>query len=157
MAGVAAGLIDYAGPCWRAVAVGREAAVLDGAVRAGRYNRPGERTLYMSGSPESVAAAMARYGDAPRALVGLTVEATGLLDLRDRAACAVLGIDPARAKEDWIAALDRDEVPASWTVSNRARAVGAKGLIDRSRRAPGLWHLVLFRWNEPDGARVEVG
>ena len=26
-------------------------------------------------------------------------------------------------------------------------AQGADGLIDPSRKAPGLWHLVLFRWN----------
>ncbi len=149
------GFSRYAGPCWRALAAGREARVLDGTGRAGRYNRPDERTLYMSGSPEGVAAAMARYGEADRTLVRLDVAAEGLVDLRDAVACAALGIDPARAKEDWIAALDRGEEPASWALADRARAIGATGLIDGSRRAPGAWHLVLFRWNE-GGATVQV-
>lgn len=148
------GLCRYEGPCWRAVAAGREATVLAGSAGAGRYNRPGQCALYMSGSAAGVAAAMARYGDAPRTLIRLDVEAGALLDLRDAAACRAFGIDTARAKEDWIAALDRGEEPASWAVSDRARAIGATGLIDGSRRAPEEWHLVLFEWNEPGGARV---
>lgn len=149
-------LVRYAGPCWRAVASGRVDTVLEGSVRAGRYNRPGERTLYMSGSAAGVAAAMARYGDAERALVRLEVAAERLLDLRDEVACCALGIDTAWAKEDWLAALDHGRQPPSWRVSDRARAVGAQGLIDRSRRAPGEWHLAVFGWNEDGGARVRV-
>lgn len=143
----AAGLVAYAGPCWRAVATGCEAAVLEGSTRAGRYNRPDERTLYTSGSPEGVAAALKRYGEAPRTVVRLAVEADALLDLRDAAGCAALGIDAAAARADWQAALAGGEKPPSWQVSDRARALGADGLIDASRRAPGLWHLVLFRWD----------
>ena len=130
--------------------------MLDGTIRPGRYNRPGQRTLYMSGSPTGVAAAMARYGDAARTLVRLEVEAGRLVDLRDSAACALLAIDPARAKEDWLAALERGEEPASWRVSDRARAIGAVGMIDGSRRAPEEWHLVLFVWNVAGGAHVSV-
>jgi pentose-5-phosphate-3-epimerase len=33
---------------------------------------------------------------------------------------------------------------------------GANGLIDPSRKRPGLWHLVLFRWNEANGPKVRV-
>lgn len=143
-----------AGRFWRAVPAGQEARVLDGTVRAGRYNRPGQRTLYLSASPEGVAAAMARYAPVERAIVALEVEAERLIDLRDGQACLVHGVDARRAKEDWIAALDRGDVPASWEVADKARAVGATGLIDRSRRVPALWHLVLFDWKE--GAAVAV-
>lgn len=146
----------FAGPCWRAVAAGGEVGVLDGTVRAGRYNRPGERTLYMSASPAGVAAAMARYGEADRALVRLTVEAEGLVDLRDADACAALAINPGLAKQDWIGACDRGETPTSWVVADRARLEGAAGLIDGSRHAPGQWHLVLFAWNRPGAPRVAV-
>ncbi len=90
------------------------------------------------------------------AVLGLAVTASGLLDLRDLAACASLGINVARAKEDWIAALDRGEEPPSWRVAEMAQAVGAVGLIDGSRRVPGEWHLVLFRWNEAGGATVTI-
>ena len=130
--------------------------MLDGTVLAGRYNRVGECALYMSSSPEGVAAAMARYGPAARTIVRLEVAAARLVDLRDATACAALGIDPSRAQEDWVAALDRGEEPASWPVADRARTIGADGLIDGSRRAPAAWHLVLFRWNAPGAARVGV-
>lgn len=149
-------MIAFAGPCWRAVPAGRKAAVLDGTDRAGRFNRPGERTLYMSGSPAAVAAAMARYAEAARSVVRLAVVADRLVDLRDPAACAALGINTSRAKEDWLAALDQGEEPASWPVADGARALGAQGMVDGSRRLPGAWHLVLFRWNEAGGARVEI-
>lgn len=130
--------------------------MLDGTVRAGRYNRPGERTLYMSASREGVAAAMVRYGPAARTLLALDVEADRLIDLRDGQACATYGIDAGRVKEDWIAALDRREEPASWPVAGRARAVGAAGLIDASSRAPWTWHLILFGWNRGGEPAVRV-
>ena len=63
----------FAGVCWRAVPAGREAGVLAGTIREGRYNRVGEPTLYMSGSVEGVTAAMAKYGDAARSVVRLEV------------------------------------------------------------------------------------
>ena len=110
----------------------------------------------MSGSPAGVAAAMARYGDAERVLLRLRVEVWRLVDLRDAAACTALGIDPRRAREDWLAALERGDEPASWTVSDRVRALGAAGLIDPSRRAPGAWHPALFRWNTGDAPTVAV-
>ena len=144
----------YAGPCWRAVMAGSEAALLDGTINAGRYNRPGDRTLYMSGSSAAVEAAMARYGEADRRLVRLDVVAERLVDLRDPVMCSGLGIDPTRVVEDWIAALDRSEEPPSWAAADHARALGAVGLIDQSRRAPDEWHLVLFRWNGGDGAAI---
>lgn len=149
-------MIAFAGACWRAMPAGQAGEVLAGTVRAGRYNRPGERTLYMSGSPAGVAAAMARYGEAERALVTLTVAAEWLVDLRDAAGCAALGIDTSRVREDWIAALDRGEEPPSWRVADRLRAIGADGLIDGSRRAPGEAHIVLFRWNRPGAPTVTV-
>lgn len=157
--GAAAGLSifsNHEGLCWRAVTAGHEASGIAGNVDAGRYNRPGERTLYMSGSPEGVVAAMARYGDADRTLVRLAVVADRLIDLRDPSACAAIGIDPIDGQADWIAALSKGEEPPSWRVSDRVRAMGAMGLIDRSRHAPSTWHLVLFRWNEPGGALVRV-
>ncbi|WP_368074223.1 hypothetical protein [Curtobacterium sp. SGAir0471] len=41
-------------------------------------------------------------------------------------------------------------MPTSWLVRDRLVALGADGLIDPSRKRPGLWHLVLFRWNTAD-------
>lgn len=128
--------------------------MLDGTERPGRYNRPGERTLYASGSRAGVRAAVARYGDAPRALMRLEIAAERLLDLRDTADRAALGIAALAAVGDWQAALARGEEPPSWHIADQARAIGAAGLIDPSRRAPGEWHLVLFGWNRPGLPRV---
>ena len=149
-------LPSYSGPCWRAVAAGRQDVALEGTVRAGRYNRSSERTLYMSNSPEGVAAAMARYGDAPRELVKLTVWAERLIDLRDLGLCTCLAIDPSAAKQGWLAALNRGDEPTSWAIADRARELGATGLIDASRQAWKEWHLILFRWNVAGGASVTV-
>lgn len=127
--------------------------VLDGTDRPGRYNRPGQRTLYLSGSRAGVVAAMARYEESERTLVRVEVAAERLIDLRDPSSARALGFDAS--VEDWQASLGHGREPASWTVSDRAREHGV-GLLERSRRAPAEWHLVLFRWNEPDGAQVDV-
>lgn len=158
MAGGVSGVsfASFIGPCWRAVPAGQDAKVLEGTTRAGRYNRPGQRTLYMSSSPEGVAAAMARYGKAERVAMKLSVIANRLADLRDADTCAAWGLDTASAKTDWIAALARGDEPLSWRVADRAREIEAEGLIEGSRRLPGAWHLILFRWNKPGTARVEV-
>ena len=99
---------------------------------------------------------MVRYGEAARAVVRLEVAAERLIDLRDAVACAALGIDTAETAKDWLAALARSEEPASWSASDRARMLGAQGLVDGSRHAPGAWHLVMFGWNDPGGARVSI-
>lgn len=130
--------------------------MIDGNVRPGRYNRPGERALYMSASPEGVAAAMQRYDGASRTLIRLRVDAARLVDLRDPDGCARWGVDSSGAKQDWIAAIDRGHTPQSWLVSDRVRAVAAAGLIDRSRHEPWTWHLVLFRWNVADAPEVAM-
>ena len=144
-------MADWAGPCWRAVAAGVEAGFLDGTVRAGRYNRPGQRTLYASGSPAGARAAMARYGDAARTLVQLEVAASGLLDLR-----TARDDERMAAATDWQAALRDGRTPPSWTVADAARAAGAVGLIEASRHVPALCHLVLFEWNGAGGPTVTV-
>ena len=150
----AGAFVRVRGVCWRAVARGREGSALEGTAGAGRYNRPSERALYMSGSRAGVVAAVARYGAVERVLVRVAVDADGLLDLRDKAACANFGIDPAQAAEDWVTARERGEEPPSWAVADQVRATGAAGLVDPSRRAPELWHLVLFRWTP--GVEVKV-
>ena len=144
------------GPCWRAVPAGTDGAVLAGTIQPGRWNRPGERTLYMSGSPAGVIAAMTRYGEGPRTIVPLTVSANRLVDLRDPAHLAAMAFAPEMAATDWRAALASGGVPPSWPISDFIRGSGAVGLIDPSRRLPGAWHLVLFRWNVPGAPVVTI-
>jgi RES domain-containing protein len=62
-------------------------------------------------------------------------------------ALQAVGIDLEDALAPWQAIVEAGGTPRSWTVRDRLIEVGANGLIDPSRKSPGLWHLVLFRWN----------
>lgn len=134
-------------------------AALDGSRSAGRYNAGNQRTLYLSSSEQGVAAAMVKHtrpGDAERAITRFRVRASQILDLRDAEGCRTFGIHPQDAFGDWQAALAAGRTPDSWHVRECAEALGASGLIDPSRKRPGLWHLTLFRWNEPGAPTVEL-
>jgi RES domain-containing protein len=147
------------GVFYRAVDRRYLAQALQGSPAAGRYSRPEQPTLYASASPEGVAAAMIAHtrGEAPeRVLVRLAVEASPILDLRDAKACQALGIDLADATAAWQEIAAAGGTPRSWSVSDRLRRAGAHGLIDPSRTAPGLWHLVLFAWNQDGGPKVRL-
>ena len=120
---------------------------------AGRFNRPGQDALYLSPDALSASVALGGYAkpyDPPRVLVRYTVECCVLLDLRDPRSAAL----HERARQPWRSALDHGEEPASWAAADVVRASGAAGLIDPSRRRPGLWHVTLFRWNEPGAPNV---
>ncbi len=147
------------GTFYRAVDPRYRHYALSGSRSAGRYSRPHEPTLYLSSSLAGVEAAMAAHKDS-RA-VGLetlqvAVEASGIIDLRDEKALEVVGIELADAIAPWQETVASGGVPRSWLVRDQLVAAGANGLIDPSRTKPGLWHLVLFRWNAPDSPIVRV-
>lgn len=136
----------------------REYAV-SGSRSAGRYSRPGEPTLYLSSSVDGVEAAMIAHKDARSSsleIVKIDVEATGIVDLRDAAALELLGVNLTEAVAPWQNSAASGGIPTSWTVRDRLVAAGAQGLIDPSRKSPGLWHLVLFRWNDTGAPSVRV-
>lgn len=134
----------------------RELAIA-GSRSAGRYSGPQQPTLYLSSSVDGVEAAMIAHKDARSAsleVIEIDVEAPGIVDLRDGAALEAAGIDLADAVAPWQEIAASGGTPTSWTVRDRLLAAGANGLIDPSRRRPGLWHLVLFRWNQADAPTV---
>lgn len=136
----------------------REYAIT-GSRSAGRYSRPEEPTLYLSSSVDGVEAAMIAHKDARSSsleIIEIEVESTGIIDLRDSSALAKLGIDLADAVAPWQDIATSGGTPSSWTVRDQLIEAGANGLIDPSRKRPGLSHLVLFRWNEGDGPSVRV-
>lgn len=145
-------LIRLRGTFHRAVDPRFREHALAGSRAAGRYSRPDQPTLYLSSSEEGVAAAMIAHQDLdapPRQTVQVQVDAEGIVDLRDERALAALGVDLADAVAPWQQTVAAGGTPPSWAVRDRLEAAGANGLIDPSRKSPGLWHLVLFRWNEP--------
>lgn len=68
-------------------------------------------------------------------------------------------MNPADARAPWQEFAASGGTPSSWLVRDQLVAADANGLIDPSRQRPGLWHLVLFRWNTPGTptARVSGG
>src|SRR5690606_28128881 len=136
----------------------REFAIA-GSRSAGRYSRSHEPTLYLSSSVDGVEAAMIAHKDARSAaleIVEIDVEASGIVDLRDANALEAVGIDLADAVAPWQDIAAAGGTPSSWTVRDRLLEAGANGLIDPSRKSPGLWHLVLFRWNEANAPSVRL-
>lgn len=75
------------------------------------------------------------------------VTAKKIVDLRNSLALAETGVRMEDAIALWQEFVARGHIPRSWTVRDRLVACGANGLIDPSRKAPGLRHLVLFAWN----------
>lgn len=137
----------------------REFAIA-GSGSAGRYSRANEPTLYLSSSVEGVDAAMIAHHDARSAaleIVEIDVDASGILDLRDAHAREAAGVDLADAVAPWQDIAAAGGTPSSWSVRDRLLEISANGLIDPSRKSPGLWHLVLFRWNEADAPVVRLG
>ena len=143
------------GKFFRAIAPGRVADALHGSVQSGRYSRPGQRTLYLSASLEGVKAAMIAHGGSDhRRILEFWVDAESIFDLRDTAVLDLLTRLVGNPFNDWQHHVAAGEEAPSWRVRDQVQSLGAKGLIDPSRHAPGLWHLVLFEWNAPGAPAV---
>ncbi|WP_456285513.1 RES family NAD+ phosphorylase [Microbacterium sp. JZ70] len=151
-------LIDVRGIFYRAIDRRFRAAALAGSRAPGRYSRSHQPTLYLSATREGVEAAMIAHRGARAAqldIVAVEVTASRIADLRNTSAMESLGIDPSDATAPWQEKVEVGETPPSWHVRDRLVSAGAQGLIDPSRKRPPLWHLVLFRWNVPDGPSVQ--
>jgi RES domain-containing protein len=137
------------GRFFRAVAPGLEHFALSGSTRAGRYSRPGQPTLYLSSSEAGVRAAMIAHSEPEehRRVLTFDVLAANLFDLRASHALEEVRRKAGDPFDDWQGTVARGSEPTSWRVRDWIESIGAKGLIDPSRKEPGLWHLVLFSWN----------
>ena len=128
-----------------------------GSRAAGRFSRPDQPTLYMSSSVEGVETAMIAHASSRTValeIIELEVEAGNIADLRNPSLLARIGIEASDATAPWQDVVAAGGTPRSWTVRDQLVAAGANGLIDPSRKRPGLWHLVLFNWNNGAGPVV---
>lgn len=89
-------------------------------------------------------------------LLKFHVEAHNIVDLRDPAVLFSAGVRIADAVAPWRDVVKTGGEPSSWHVPRRLENMGAHGLIDPSRKSPGLWHPTLFSWNSPDTPRVTL-
>lgn len=132
---------------------------LGGSRVAGRYSSPDRPTLYVSASLGGVRAAMVAHAPARSAalqVVTLDVAAQNIFDLRDERARSDFGISLEDAMAPWQDVALAGGEPPSWRVRRQLEQAGAMGLIDPSRKAPTLWHLVLFAWNSPGAPTVGI-
>lgn len=147
------------GTFYRAIDPNFREFAIAGSRSNGRYSRAEEPTLYLSSSVEGVEAAMIAHKDARAEaleVIELDVDAPDIIDLRDPHALEAIGIKLADAIAPWQDIAAAGGTPSSWRVRDRLIEVGAHGLIDPSRKSPGLWHLVLFHWNETDTPTVRL-
>lgn len=150
-------LTDISGIFYRAIDPAYRDYALSGSRAPGRYSDSSQPTLYLSSSPEGVEAAMKSHSDnrsAKLEIVRVSVATDKIIDLRNAEALRAAGIDLNDAIAPWQEIVREGGVPQSWTVRNRLESSGIKGLIDPSRKAPGLWHLVLFSWNDDSRSHV---
>ncbi len=89
-------------------------------------------------------------------IINVSVVADKIFDLRNADALLAAGIDINDAIAPWQETVKAGGIPSSWQVRARLESLGMNGLIDPSRKAPGLWHLVLFSWNENSHAQVRM-
>lgn len=132
---------------------------LSGSQAAGRYSSSAQPTLYLSSSREGVDAAMQSHKtnrSSTLDVLRVHVVANKIIDLRNSFALAEIGVSIEDALAPWQEIVARGATPRSWAVRDRLVACGANGLIDPSRKAPGLWHLVLFSWNKNDAPQVHL-
>lgn len=153
-------LTTIEGIFYRAIDPAYRDLALAGSRNPGRYSSAEQPTLYLSSSPEGVDAAMKAHKanrSAELEIIQLRVHAARIFDLRNAAALSAAGIDLADAVAPWQESVASGGAPSSWHVRQRLESLGAAGLIDPSRKAPGLWHLVLFSWNKGAGEpEVEI-
>ncbi len=123
----------------------------------GRFHHDGQAALYLSASPEGAAVAIATYlrpDDPPRVMVLLAVTSARILDLRQPDNLGALGLSGHEPSAKWQEERAQGLPATSWRASDSVRKAGADGMIYASRKAPELWHLVLFNWNQPGHAQV---
>lgn len=118
-----------------------------------RFNRVGQDALYLSPNAESAKVAIGqdvREDDPPRVLLNFEVQKCALFDLRSVEAAAIYQL----ARRPWRSLVASGNQPSSWIAADELRRKGHVGLIDPSRRRPGLWHIALFRWNDEGAPKV---
>ena len=128
----------------------------EGAARhGGRWNRPGDATLYFS---EEIETAFAEYqqelGARPGTFVAYDVVGARVADLTRSASLAELAVDAGELAAAWkeMAFIDKTD-PPTWRLADRLRP-DFHGVRVASVRYPTGGNLVLWRWNVSDAPTV---
>jgi RES domain-containing protein len=115
----------------------------------GRFHRSGQKALYASLTAQGAGVALGYYlrDDAPQTMVTMQLQSKRIVDATDPQIASQLGFDIADTAWPWQDDRRENICPRTWTVSDRAREIGADGMNLRSSQRPHLHHIVLFHWN----------
>jgi RES domain-containing protein len=148
------------GRFWRTVFAADLPRVLESASSPeGRYHHDGQRALYVSPNPDFSRIAVDTYlrdGDPPRIIMPLAIERASLVDVRRPEVQGLLGLDGTEASTLWQPERAAGRPATSWIASDAVRNTGADGMIYAARSEPTRWHIVLFKWNGPDGPDIRT-
>lgn len=147
------------GVFYRTIDTAYRSDAIAGSRLAGRYSSSEQPTLYLSATLEGMEAAIGTHREnrsSKQEVVEIEVVGDKIFDLRDMEACLAANIELSEALSPWQQLVAQEKQPTSWDVRDRIIDLGGKGLIDPSRKKPGLWHLVLFEWNRENAPTVRV-
>ncbi len=133
--------------------------IIAGSRLPGRYSTSEQPTLYLSATQQGMNAAINVHKanrSTEKEVRRIKVTGDQIFDLLDEAACKTANIELCSAISPWQPDVSEGRKPRSWAVRDRIIQLGGVGLIDPSRQIPGLWHLVLFQWNQENAPQVEV-
>jgi RES domain-containing protein len=135
----------------------------EGAARTGgRFNRKGERTLYLSLD------VMTSFGECtqglgqrlhPLTMCEYDVDCDPIADLRSEAGRTEHGVALDAMACGWLGFQRRGQDAPSWTIVDRLKGAGFAGLLTPSfvpNATPANCNLVLWRWGDALPVRVAV-
>jgi RES domain-containing protein len=128
----------------------------------GRFNRPGNNTLYTSLDP-TTAWMEAQQGfpfkPQPMTLVAYQVDCVNVADLNDAKVQSITKCSPGELGCAWEDMADQKLEPPTWLLADRLQANGVAGVLVRSF-APGCsennCNLVLWQWSNAVPHSVQV-
>lgn len=132
------------------------------AITGGRFNRKGERTLYLSlDIVTAVGECTQGFSNRlmPLTICEYDVDCDPVADLRTDASRRALGIDIAELNCPWLSLMLARKPAPSWLVADRLRAEGHAGMLVPSfvpGAAADAINLVLWRWGPDLPHRVHV-
>ncbi len=130
----------------------------EGARRyGGRWNRPGQKALYLA---DSHATAIAEFHQAyvfPGTLIAADIVSDAIVDLTDGRGGAIDEHVQDAVDAHWLRIAQIDgETPPSWEIADEWMTAGADGALVPSSQNRGGTNLVLWRWGEDGGAEVRL-
>ncbi len=144
---------------YRALRPGWSFAPLSGkgaALAGGRWNAKGLPALYLAADPMT---AVAEYNQdvlfRPVTLAQYRISGARLADIRDADFRADADVEGDALTIPWYAEVCKGNTPISWTIADELMNAGYHGFIYPSRISGGVC-LVLWRWNDGSGCKVQV-